>query len=174
MKDRAHQALVKLALEPAWESKFEANSYGFRPGRSCHDAIEAIHIIINHKAKYVWDADLKGCFDNVHHEILLNCLTERMADRRLLKRIARFLKAGLMENGLFQHSDLGVPQGGLCKALHIPPYAKQVTMQRKVSKRWRDGPFPLHSFAESPMRDVSVFSTTSQESMLLQHQTLHE
>jgi RNA-directed DNA polymerase len=64
MKDRAHQALVKLALEPAWESKFEANSYGFRPGRSCHDAIEAIHIIINHKAKYVLDADLKGCFDH--------------------------------------------------------------------------------------------------------------
>ena len=70
MRDRGHQALVKLALEPAWESKFEANSYGFRPGRSCHDAIEAIHIIINHKAKYVLDADLKGCFE---------CTTERSA-----------------------------------------------------------------------------------------------
>ncbi len=70
MRDRGHQALVKLALEPAWESKFEANSYGFRPGRSCHDAIEAIHIIINHKAKYVLDADLKGCVRrDSHHGI---------------------------------------------------------------------------------------------------------
>jgi RNA-directed DNA polymerase len=64
MVDRGHQALVKLALEPEWESRFEATSYGFRPGRSCHDAIEAIHTNINHKAKYVLDADLKGCFDN--------------------------------------------------------------------------------------------------------------
>ena len=70
MVDRGHQALVKLALEPEWESKFEANSYGFRPGRSCHDAIEAIHIIINHKAKYVLDADLKGCVRrDSHHGI---------------------------------------------------------------------------------------------------------
>ena len=70
MRDRGHQALVKLALEPEWESKFEANSYGFRPGRSCHDAIEAIHIIINHKAKYVLDADLKGCVRrDSHHGI---------------------------------------------------------------------------------------------------------
>jgi RNA-directed DNA polymerase len=57
INDRALQALVKLALEPEWEAKFEPNSYGFRPGSSCHDAIEAIYISINHKAKYVLDAD---------------------------------------------------------------------------------------------------------------------
>jgi RNA-directed DNA polymerase len=55
---------VQKRIAPAWKSKFEATSYGFRPGRSCHDAIEAIHIIINHKATYVLDADLKGCFDH--------------------------------------------------------------------------------------------------------------
>jgi len=64
MLDRAHQHLVKQALEPEWEAKFEPNSYGFRPGRSCHDAIGAIYIQINKKAKYVLDADLKGCFDH--------------------------------------------------------------------------------------------------------------
>jgi RNA-directed DNA polymerase len=63
MLDRAHQTLVKLALEPQWASRFEPNSYGFRPGRSCHDAIEAIFTCIATKDKYVLDADITGCFD---------------------------------------------------------------------------------------------------------------
>lgn len=61
MKDRARQAWVKLALEPEWEARFEPNSYGFRPGRSCQDAIEAIYVAINHKAKFVLDADIAKC-----------------------------------------------------------------------------------------------------------------
>lgn len=63
MLDRAHQALVKLALEPEWEAKLEPNSYGFRPGRSAHDAIQAIFTATCHKDKYVLDADIQGCFD---------------------------------------------------------------------------------------------------------------
>jgi RNA-directed DNA polymerase len=64
MADRALQALVKLALEPEWEARFEPNSYGFRPGRSAHDAIEAIFIAICHKPKYALDADIETCFDH--------------------------------------------------------------------------------------------------------------
>jgi len=64
MSARAQQALVKSALEPEWEAKFEANSYGFRPGRSCHDAIQAIFLAICKKPKYVLDADIQGCFDH--------------------------------------------------------------------------------------------------------------
>jgi RNA-directed DNA polymerase len=64
MLDRAKQALVKAALEPEWEARFEPNSYGFRPGRSCWDAIAAIFTIIRYKPKFVWDADIKGCFDH--------------------------------------------------------------------------------------------------------------
>lgn len=63
IKDRAHQALIKMALEPEWEAKFEPNSYGFRPGRSCHDAVEAIFTVLKHKVRFVLDADIKGCFD---------------------------------------------------------------------------------------------------------------
>jgi RNA-directed DNA polymerase len=63
MADRAMQALVKLALEPEWEAKFEANSYGFRPGRCVHDAIEAVFNTICLKPKYVLDADIEKCFD---------------------------------------------------------------------------------------------------------------
>ncbi len=70
MYERAQQALVKSALEPEWESQFEANSYGFRPGRSPHDAIEAIFKAIRYKPKYVLDADIKGCVRrDSHHGI---------------------------------------------------------------------------------------------------------
>ena len=75
--DRALQAMVKNALEPTWEAKFEANSYGFRPGRSCQDAITAIFVITAHKAKYVLDADIRGAFDNICHRALLRKLSGR-------------------------------------------------------------------------------------------------
>lgn len=71
ISDRAKQALVKLALEPEWKAKFEANSYGFRPGRSCQDAIETIFLSIHKSNNYVLDADIKGCFDNIDHLKLL-------------------------------------------------------------------------------------------------------
>lgn len=66
IEDRAKQALLKMALEPEWEAKFEPNSYGFRPGRSGHDAIVAIHNTITKKTGYVLDADISGCFDNIN------------------------------------------------------------------------------------------------------------
>ena len=64
MLERAKQALAKMALEPEWEARFEPNSYGFRPGRCCHDAIDAIFLAIRYKPKFVYDADIKGCFDH--------------------------------------------------------------------------------------------------------------
>ncbi|MHC5732454.1 MAG: reverse transcriptase domain-containing protein, partial [Nostoc sp.] len=72
--DRAFQSLVKLALEPEWEAKFEPNSYGFRPGRSCHDAVDAIFKAIKQKSKFVLDADIAKCFDKINHETLLRKL----------------------------------------------------------------------------------------------------
>jgi len=114
MMDRAHQHLVKQALEPEWEAKFEATSYGFRPGRSCHDAIAAIYTQINKKAKYVLDADLKGCFDNISHDALLQKLQTYPA----LKRVIRaWLKAGLIDNGVFEETPSGTPQGGVVSPL---------------------------------------------------------
>jgi RNA-directed DNA polymerase len=64
MKERARQTLAKMALEPEWEAKFEANSYGFRPGRGCHDAIAEVFICLSQSSKWVLDADVKGCFDH--------------------------------------------------------------------------------------------------------------
>jgi len=71
INDRALQALSKMVLEPEWEAKFEPNSYGFRPGRSCHDAIEAIYLSIKQKAKYVLDADIAKCLDRIDHKALV-------------------------------------------------------------------------------------------------------
>lgn len=71
IRERAQESLVKEALEPEWEARFEANSYGFRPGRSCHDAIEAIFRTISHKAKFALDADIAKCFDRISHSALL-------------------------------------------------------------------------------------------------------
>jgi len=114
MADRAHQALVKQALEPEWEAKFEPNSYGFRPGRSAHDAIGAINALVSRKAKYVLDADIAGCFDHINHEALLAKLDTLPAVRRTVKG---WLKAGVLENQIFTATEEGTPQGGVISPL---------------------------------------------------------
>src|SRR4028119_692153 len=97
MFDRALQALVKLALEPEWEAKFEGNSFGFRPGRSTHDAIGAIFNSVSKKAKYVLDADISQCFDRIDHNALLKKLNTFPS---LQDRIKSWLKSGVMDKGL--------------------------------------------------------------------------
>lgn len=114
MLDRAYQALVKLALEPEWEAVFEANSYGFRPGRSCHDAIEAIFNHICRQPKYVLDADIEQCFDRINHEALLAKINAIQPVMHLLRV---WLKAGVVEAGSFFASEAGTPQGGVVSPL---------------------------------------------------------
>nr|ARO90937.1 putative reverse transcriptase/maturase [Corynoplastis japonica] len=93
--DRAKQALAKLALEPEWEAVFEENSYGFRPGRSCSDAIEAIFLALRHESpQWVYDADIRKCFDKINHEALLRKLDTFPL---MEKQIVAWLKAGIME-----------------------------------------------------------------------------
>ena len=110
MQDRAKQALVKMALEPEWEAKFEANSYGFRPGRSCHDAIEAIFGSIKQKDKYVLEADIEKCFERINQEALLKKLATYPAQRREIKA---WLKAGIMDGKNLFPTEEGTPQGGV-------------------------------------------------------------
>jgi RNA-directed DNA polymerase len=114
MKDRALQALVKLALEPEWEARFEPNSYGFRPGRSCQDAVEAIFLAIRAKPKYVLDADIAKCFDRIDHDALLNKLNTFPTIRR---QIRAWLQAGVMEGKQLFPTSEGTPQGGVISPL---------------------------------------------------------
>ncbi len=121
LADRCHQGRVGNALEPEWEARFEPRSYGFRPGRGCHDAIESLFITLCGKSKRVWilDADLAAAFDKISHGYLLEALGGFPAR----DMIAGWLKAGIFEAGKgFAPTGEGTPQGGLCSAEHKPPY----------------------------------------------------
>jgi RNA-directed DNA polymerase len=113
--DRAMQAVVKNALEPEWEARFEPCSYGFRPGRSCHDAIGRIYSLSrpNKRKKWVVDADIRGAFDNIRHETITDAIKGFPA-RELVRQ---WLKAGCMEDGAFHESEAGTPQGGVISPL---------------------------------------------------------
>ncbi|KKM00794.1 hypothetical protein LCGC14_1800870 [marine sediment metagenome] len=116
VKDRVMQMLVKLALEPEWEARFEPHSYGFRPGRRCMDAIWQIWTSIKtqgtqKRSAWVLDADISGCFDNINHEALLN----RVPVFR--KTVRRWLKSGIIEFGKYFQTKSGTPQGGIISPL---------------------------------------------------------
>lgn len=119
IRDRAKQVLAKMALEPEWKAKFEANSYGFRPGRSAHDAVEAIFQHLHHNVdKYVFDADIRKCFDCIDHQALLNKLdTFPLMERQ----IEAWLGAEIFE--LYANTSktsvptAGTPQGGIISPL---------------------------------------------------------
>src|SRR5712691_2520728 len=116
ISDRCHQARVRNALEPEWEARFEPRSYGFRPGRGCHDAIESLFNALRGKSKRVWilDADLAAAFDKISHEHLL----ETLGDFPARGMIAGWLKAGIFEAGKgFAPTGEGTPQGGIISPL---------------------------------------------------------
>lgn len=115
IRDRVMQARVKNALEPEWESRFEARSYGFRPGRGCHDALEAIFKCGQSRGKRLWvlDADLAGAFDRISHDHLLRAIGKFPA-RDLVRA---WLKAGVMHCGRFAPTEEGTPQGGVISPL---------------------------------------------------------
>jgi RNA-directed DNA polymerase len=112
--DRTHQALVKLVLEPEWEAKFEPNSYGFRPGRGAQDAVGAIFNAIRQQPKYVLDADIAKCFDRIDQSALVSKMNTFAT---LQRQITRWLKAGVVDHGVFAKTEQGTPQGGVLSPL---------------------------------------------------------
>ncbi len=115
IKNRVAQAIVKNALEPSWEARFEPNSYGFRPGRSCHDAIVQCWIRLNRKTTHKWvlDADVKSAFDEINREFIL----ERLGNVPGRELIKQWLKAGYVEAEIFHATTAGVQQGGVISPL---------------------------------------------------------
>jgi RNA-directed DNA polymerase len=115
MVDRCTQAIVKTALEPYWEAQFERTSYGFRPGRGVHDAIERVHSMAkaNSTKQWVVDADIEGCYDNIAHQPLMAAIGN-FPGRRL---IHQWLQAGYLDKGVFHQTNAGVPQGGIVSPL---------------------------------------------------------
>lgn len=115
IRDRALQAMVKNALEPSWEARFEATSYGFRPGRGCHDAIQRLYTLLHARTRMKWvlDADIKGAFDTIDHDYLLRTIGEAPG-RELIRQ---WLKAGYMDEFRWHPTEAGTPQGGVVSPL---------------------------------------------------------
>ncbi|MFD6438143.1 group II intron reverse transcriptase/maturase [Streptomyces venezuelae] len=166
VRDRVIQARVKNALEPEWEARFESRSYGFRPGRGCHDAIQAIFSTAKGKtAKRQWvlDADLAAAFDRIDHDHLLSGVGGFPAK----ELVRQWLKAGVVDNGRFTRTDEGTPQGGVISplllniALHGMEEAAGVRFAtRKGTVMWAAKGTPiLVRYAD----DFAVFCTSKEE-----------
>ena len=110
--DRFIQQAILQVLQPAWDATFSEHSFGFRPGRSAHQAVALAQQYIVECNHWVVDIDLEKFFDNVNHDVLMGRIARRVGDKRLLKLIRAFLNAGMMENGLTSPTDKGTPQGG--------------------------------------------------------------
>ena len=118
LEDKIVQQAVKTVLEQIYEEDFLGFSYGFRPGRSCHNALDALWVGIAHrKVNWVLDADIRGFFDNIDHEWLLKFVEHRIADRRILRLIRKWLKAGVSEDGQWSQTTVGTPQGSVISPL---------------------------------------------------------
>ena len=110
-------AMVKI-MNAIYEQDFLDCSFGFRPGRSCHDALKTLNYVMEKgKVNYIVDADIKGFFDHVDHEWLMKFLKHRIEDPNLLRIVTRFLKAGVMEAGIKYDTPQGTPQGGVISPL---------------------------------------------------------
>jgi len=140
IRDRCLQALFKLALEPEWEAKFEFNSYGCRPGRTCHDAVAAIRSFVQKRPKYVLDADIAKCFDRINHEKLLDKIGMTGKYRNQLKM---WLKCGVLDNEVFAHTEVGTPQGGV-----ISPLLANIALNG------------MENFCKDLIKDIPVYGST--------------
>jgi RNA-directed DNA polymerase len=117
VRDRVAQEVLRQLLSPLFERIFHDDSYGFRPGRDCHMAVERVIELRQLGYKYVLDADIMGFFDNIPHDVIMAAVCAEVADGNILGLVERFLKAGVMEEGQYRPTPLGTPQGGVISPL---------------------------------------------------------
>ena len=117
LEDKVVQQAVRMLMEPIYEAEFMGFSYGFRPGRSQHDALDALAVAIERETSWVLDADIRAFFDTIDHAWMLRLLGHRISDRRLLTLLEKWLTAGVMEDDEFHDVEAGTPQGGIISPL---------------------------------------------------------
>ena len=117
VRDRIAQEVVRTLLSPIFERHFHDASYGFRPKRSCHQALEAVLGLHRQGFLYVLDADIKGFFDNIPFQVIMKAVGAEVADGNILRLVEKFLRSGVMEDGVFKPTTIGTPQGGVISPL---------------------------------------------------------
>ena len=137
LEDKIVQNVIKIIIEPLYESIFAGFSYGFRPNRNCHDALDALYVCITcRKVNYVLDADIKGYFDSIPHGKLLSFINLRIGDPRVLRLIKGWLNCGVLENELVSYSTLGTVQGAVISPLLANIYLHYIL--DKWANEWRN------------------------------------
>lgn len=117
VRDRVAQEVVRRLLNPIFEPLFHPASFGFRQGRNCHMALEAVLKLHDEGFRFVVDADIRGFFDNLSHKVIMQAVAERVADGNILRLVEKFLTSGVVDNGIFKPTTIGTPQGGVVSPL---------------------------------------------------------
>lgn len=117
VRDRVAQEVLRRLLHPIFEPLFHDASFGFRPKRNCHQALEAVLKLHDAGYRVVLDADIKGFFDNLPHPVLMEAVAAQVADGNILRLVKKFLRSGVMEDGVFKPTTIGTPQGGVISPL---------------------------------------------------------
>jgi RNA-directed DNA polymerase len=134
VRDRVAQEVIRSLLEPLFEPHFSEFSFGFRPHRNAHQAIEALRSAHANGFKWVADADIQAFFDNISHDLILNCIAERVTDGNILLILHEFLSAGVMEGLQFHPTSSGTPQGGV-----ISPLLANIVLDRLDQRLTQSG-----------------------------------
>lgn len=169
-EDKLVQSALSKILNAIYEEDFLECSFGFRPNRGCHDAIKLLDKILNKpNIHYVVDTDIKGFFDNVNHEWMIKFLEHRIGDKNLLRLIARFLKAGIVEAGIKYDTPNGTPQGGVCSPILANVYLHYVIdlWFDKIVRKYSKGSAYMVRYA-----DDSIFCFQFEEDALKFYQAL--
>ncbi|RKI35969.1 group II intron reverse transcriptase/maturase [bacterium D16-51] len=125
--DKLVQEVLRMVLEAVYEPIFSETSHGFRPGKSCHTALCYARYNLNGTRWFI-EGDIKGCFDNINHEVLIRCIQKKIKDARLMKLIHKFLKAGYLEDFVYHNTYSGCPQGGIISPILANIYLHELDL----------------------------------------------
>jgi len=175
VRDRVVQAAIVNVIEPIFERDFAEHSYGFRPGRSCQDALRRVDRLLQAGYTHVVDADLKGYFDSIPHDRLMDRLKEKIADGQVLSLIEQFLKADILDGASQWTPEAGAPQGAVLSPLlsnvYLDPLDHLMAREGFEMIRYADDFVILCRTADEAQRALALVQTWVAENGLLLHPT---